>query len=122
MYHLSIHSFKLRLLKIVILWLLPFASLTIRLCLVVIFIVFKAIFYNIESGIYNISGAETLSVKEVVYLLFRLFNKDISDNIFGQTTRIDSSMKILKLDGNKLFQSINYNPKIKISNVYERYE
>ena len=76
---------------------------------------------NIPSGVYNIAGTESLSVKELVTNLFNLFNKDIPESVFGKTKRTDTGMKILQLDGSKLYSAINYNPSLKILDIYDRY-
>ena len=85
-------------------------------------IIFKALDKKLNSGIYNIEGTETLSVKELVFSLHKLFNKQFDSKIFGKVSRADSNMQILKLNGEKLMSEINYIPSIKISDVYEKYK
>ena len=87
----------------------------------VIEIIVKSIYKKIPSGIYNVSGVESLSVKELVINLYKLLGKDITKINFGKSNRSDTEMKILKLNGTKLITSINYRPNIKISDIYERY-
>ncbi len=87
----------------------------------VVDIIFKANFTNVTSGVYNISGAETFSVKQLVSSLFKLFAKQLPDNVFGKTERTDSGMLNLQLNGKKFQQAINYVPGIKLIDVYDRY-
>lgn len=87
----------------------------------VVDIIFKAFTANITSGLYNISGSETLTVKELVSSLFAVFNRLLPDSVFGKTERTDTGMKNLQLNGQKLQQAIGYQPKIKITDVYDRY-
>ena len=87
----------------------------------VVNILFDSIAMNVPSGIYNIEGAEEFSVKGLVSMLFKLNGKQISDAIFGKTERIDVKMKVLRLNGEKLKNCINYTPKTKISEIYHKY-
>ena len=76
---------------------------------------------NISSGVYNVAGTESLSVKELVTNLFNVYNKEIPETVFGRAKRTDTGMKILQLDGSKLYSAIAYHPRIKILDVYDRY-
>tara|TARA_B110000908_G_C10267775_1_gene466254 strand:+ start:263 stop:1153 length:891 start_codon:yes stop_codon:yes gene_type:complete len=76
---------------------------------------------NISSGVYNVAGTESLTVKELVTSLFNLFNKEVPESVFGKAKRTDTGMKILQLGGSKLYNAIDYNPHIKISDVYDKY-
>ena len=76
---------------------------------------------KISSGVYNVAGTESLSVKELVSNIFNVFNKEIPDSVFGKAKRTDTGMKILQIDGSKLYNAIDYNPIIKILDVYDRY-
>lgn len=57
---------------------------------------------NLPSGIYNIEGNQTLTVKEIVHLIHRKFGKEVPDGCFGSAQRSDSGMKYLALDGSLL--------------------
>jgi nucleoside-diphosphate-sugar epimerase len=83
--------------------------------------VFMAIEKDVDQGVYNVSGAETLTVKQIVSKLFALFKIEMPENVFGKVERLDSGMKILQLDGSKLQKAIDYKPSILISNIYEKY-
>ena len=84
-------------------------------------IIMLSINKNISSGVYNVAGTESLSVKELVTNIFNVFNKEIPESVFGKAKRTDTGMKILQLDGSKLYNAIDYNPSIKILDVYDRY-
>lgn len=84
-------------------------------------IIRKAYDYSISSGVYNIPGVETLSVKELVSSLFKIYSREIPDSLFGKVKRVDIGMKILKLDGMKLTKLIDYQPSTKILDVHDRY-
>lgn len=84
-------------------------------------IIMHSINRDISSGVYNVAGTESLTVKELVTNLFNVFNKEIPESVFGKAKRTDTGMKILQLDGSKLYSAIDYNPSIKILDVYDRY-
>jgi nucleoside-diphosphate-sugar epimerase len=85
-------------------------------------IIFKSVTTQLESGLYNISGSEQLTVKEVVNLLFKLKGKQLAESVFGKAERSDTGMKVLLLNGDKLRQKINYIPTTTISKVYGKYK
>lgn len=87
----------------------------------VINIIFDSVNSNLEGGIYNISGVEEFTVKELVKRLYEFKGRKLPENVFGKTERVDSGMKILRLNGEKLLSLISYIPCIKISDVYDRY-
>lgn len=76
---------------------------------------------SIPSGVYNLHGNETLSVKDIVGIIHSAYNKNVPDNCFGNVNRSDSSMKYLALDGQKLYEFIKYTPKSKISDICLKY-
>jgi len=75
----------------------------------------------LPSGIYNIAGNETLTVKELVKMIYSFYNKTFDEKMFGKAQRHDIGMQILKLDDNKLYNNIKYQSKIKIKDVYKQY-
>lgn len=77
---------------------------------------------NMPSGIYNIPGTETISVRELVANLFSYYNLKVPDNAFTHVVRGDASMKYLALNGDKLYSSISYRPVLKLKDIYKRYE
>lgn len=84
-------------------------------------IIMHTINKNISSGVYNVAGTEVLTVKQIVTNLFKVFNRAIPESVFGKAKRTDTGMKILQLDGSKLYNAIDYYPSIKIIDVYGRY-
>lgn len=73
------------------------------------------------SGMYNIEGKETLTVKEIVSEIHRYYGKEVSDRCFGSVQRSDVGMKYLALDGRKLRDAIGFNATIKIMDVINTY-
>ena len=57
---------------------------------------------DIPSGVYNIQGKETMTVKEIVTLIHKVLGKKVPEGCFGSAQRADVSMKYLALDGSKL--------------------
>jgi len=84
-------------------------------------IIFKSYKYKLISGIYNIEGTETLTVKEIVKIIFLKFGLEFPEELFGKTQRSDTGMQNLQLNGSKLYSIIEHNPEIKILDVYDRY-
>lgn len=84
-------------------------------------IIFQSVASDLDSGIYNIEGTETFTVKDIVSSILLKFGLTPSDNMFGKTKREDTRMLNLQLDGSKLANKINYNSSIKISDIYEKY-
>lgn len=76
---------------------------------------------NIPSGIYNIQGKETLTVKEIVALIHHVLGKELPMQCFGSTTRADANMKYLALNGNKLREVTGFEPNITIEEVIKKY-
>lgn len=74
----------------------------------------KAYICNLPSGLYNIEGKETLTVKEIVTEIHHAFGKDVPVGCFGSAERADVGMKYLALDGSKLRTAIGFEPSIKI--------
>ena len=66
---------------------------------------------KLSSGMYNIEGKETLTVKELVALIHQFMGKSVPDGGFGTLQRTDVGMKFLALDGSKLKNLIEYNSK-----------
>jgi len=81
----------------------------------------KAFEKKLPSGMYNIEGKETLTVKEIVKMIHRTFGLEVPDGCFGTEKRTDVGMKYLALDGKKLFDFIGYKTEISISDVLNTY-
>lgn len=76
---------------------------------------------KLPSGMYNIQGKETLTVKEIVELLHKGLGKEVPEGCFGTAQRADVGMKYLALDGKKLYRSIGFTASITISEMIESY-
>jgi nucleoside-diphosphate-sugar epimerase len=76
---------------------------------------------NLSSGMYNIQGAETLTVKEIVTLIHKAMRKEVPSDGFGTAERTDVGMKYLALDGDKLRKDIGFEAKIRIVEVIGNY-
>lgn len=76
---------------------------------------------NLPSGLYNIQGKETMTVKEIVTELHHAMGKVVPDGCFGSVQRADVGMKYLALDGSKLKAATGFEATIKITDVIESY-
>lgn len=76
---------------------------------------------NIPSGIYNIQGKETVTVKEIVTLIHHVLGKDVPDGCFGSVQRADVGMKYLALDGSKLKAATDFEASVKLEDVIKKY-
>lgn len=76
---------------------------------------------KLPSGLYNIEGKETLTVKEIVTELHRAMGKEVADGCFGSVQRADVGMKYLALDGSKLKAATGFEAKIRIIDVIDTY-
>ena len=76
---------------------------------------------DLKSGVYNIEGSETLTVREIVQKVFDSFDRRIPKDCFGSAERSDVGMKYLALDGTKLRNTIGFTASTKIADVIARY-
>ena len=76
---------------------------------------------QLPSGIYNIQGKDTLTVREIVTAIHKHFGKDVPDDCFGSARRADVGMKYLALDGTKLKNAISFEATISLTDVIDRY-
>ena len=79
--------------------------------------------YNkkLPTGMYNIEGKETMTVKEIVTLIHSYMGKSIPSGCFGSVQRSDVGMKYLALSGRLLYDSISFITNITIEDVIEQY-
>lgn len=77
---------------------------------------------NLPSGMYNIEGRETLTVKEIVRDIHRYYGKEVPEGCFGNVQRSDVGMKYLALNGKILREAIGFNATIKITDVIDTYK
>lgn len=76
---------------------------------------------SLPSGIYNIAGRETLSVRQIVKKIHKCFNKDVPEGCFGNVERTDVGMKYLMLSGNKLQTFMDMDSFSSISQIIKSY-
>lgn len=76
---------------------------------------------KLPSGMYNIEGKETLTVKEIVKLIHCELGREIPDGCFGTEKRADVGMKYLALSGNKLDKAIGFDSQISLEEILHRY-
>lgn len=76
---------------------------------------------KLPSGMYNIEGKETLTVKEIVELIHREMGKQVPEGCFGTVQRTDVGMKYLALNGYKLKKEIDFEAKIDIIDIIRLY-
>lgn len=76
---------------------------------------------NLPSGVYNVQGKETLTVKEIVTEIHHLMGKKVPHGCFGSVKRADVGMKYLALDGRRLKEFIGFEANIRIADVIDTY-
>lgn len=76
---------------------------------------------EIPSGIYNIQGKETVTVKEIVTLIHHVLGKDVPDGCFGSAQRADIGMKYLALDGGKLKKATGFEANVRLEDIIKKY-
>lgn len=76
---------------------------------------------KLPSGMYNIEGKETLTVREIVELIHHELGREVPDGCFGTIQRNDVGMKFLALDGTKLYKASRFKAKINISDTLFAY-
>lgn len=80
-----------------------------------------AISHHLESGLYNIEGKETLTVKDIVRLIHAYFCKEMQEGYFGTAERTDVAMKYLSLNGSQLYKATGFKAEISILDVISKY-
>lgn len=76
---------------------------------------------RLPSGMYNIQGKETLTVKDIVTLIHKALGKEVPNDCFGTAQRTDVGMKHLALDGEKLRRATGFEAQIKIEDTIQKY-
>ena len=69
---------------------------------------------KLPSGMYNIEGKETMTVKQIVGLIHGAMGKEVPEGCFGSVQRSDVGMKYLALDGKQLDRAIGFEAKTSI--------
>lgn len=76
---------------------------------------------GLPSGVYNIQGKETLTVKEIVTKIHHAMGKEVPEGCFGSVRRADVGMKYLALDGAKLRKATGFTASTNIVDIIETY-
>ena len=76
---------------------------------------------HLPSGMYNIQGKETLTVKEIVTLIHNAMGREVPSVCFGTAERTDVGMKYLALNGDRLRKDIGFEANIKIEEIIGNY-
>lgn len=76
---------------------------------------------KLPSGLYNIQGKDTLTVREIVTAIHHFFGKEVPEGCFGSAQRVDAGMKHLALDGTKLRKAIGFEATTSLTDVINRY-
>lgn len=76
---------------------------------------------KLPSGLYNIQGMETLTVRDVVTIIHHFFGEEVHEDSFGVAERADVGMKFLALDGSKLKQAIGFEPLVRLVDIINKY-
>lgn len=76
---------------------------------------------DLPSGLYNIEGKETLTVKEIVSMIHHAMGKEVPEECFGSLQRADVGMKYLALDGKRLQEVVGFEATIKIIDIIKMY-
>lgn len=76
---------------------------------------------SLPSGVYNIQGSETLSVKEIVTKIHHAMGKEVPAGCFGSVQRADAGMKYLALNGTKLKNAIGFEAEKRIEESLKDY-
>lgn len=76
---------------------------------------------SLASGVYNIEGKETLTVREIVTLIHNSLGVKVPDGCFGSVQRVDVGMKYLALDGTKLYEAIGFKAERTIAESISEY-
>ena len=76
---------------------------------------------KLASGLYNIEGSETLTVKEIVTKIHHAMGREVPEGCFGSVLRADAGMKYLALDGTKLKDAIGFEAEKRIEESLKDY-
>lgn len=77
---------------------------------------------KLKSGIYNVEGTQTLSVRDIVDMIHSVMGAKLPEGCFGSANRDDVGMKYLALDGTKLKEAIGFEPVVVLRDVISKYE
>jgi nucleoside-diphosphate-sugar epimerase len=66
------------------------------------------------SGVYNVATSYIYSIRDLIKCIGSVLSTEIDDNCFGQKQTRDTSLKVLKLNGEKLF-ALGFSPETDIT-------
>ncbi|MBO0357378.1 NAD(P)-dependent oxidoreductase [Hymenobacter sp. BT186] len=76
---------------------------------------------NPPYGIYNVTAAETLAIKDLVKAMFSLFGQDPKGSLGARNSR-DESMQVLQLESTKIGRAIpSWSPRIRLQEGLQEY-
>ena len=84
-------------------------------------LLFLSVDKNLPSGVYNVPGKETLTVREIVTLIHLYFERDVPENCFGAEQRDDVGMSYLALNCEKLTKLTGFSPSTCLKDVIKLY-
>ncbi|MDD4690522.1 MAG: NAD-dependent epimerase/dehydratase family protein [Eubacteriales bacterium] len=84
-------------------------------------IIDECVINNVPSGVYNLEGNETLTIKEIVNLIHATFGKVVPEGCFGTAQRTDVGMRYLALDGAKLRSFLCFSISSDIASISKLY-
>lgn len=80
----------------------------------------KAVLANIPRGLYCIGGGEYLSIRNLIERLFKIYGVPCKAEYFGQSVRRDGDIRCLRLNGEKLYDALGYQPDKCIEDIFKR--
>ena len=80
----------------------------------------NAIIAKIPSGLYCVGGGEYLSIRSLIERLFKIYDVPCKDEYFGQSVRRDGDIRSLRLNGEKLYKALGYQPDKTIEDIFKR--
>lgn len=78
----------------------------------------RSLILHIPSGIYCIGGGEYLSIRNLIERLFALYKVPCKDEFFGKSVRRDGDIRSLRIEGDKLYRALGYQPDKTIEDIF----
>ncbi|MBF4470267.1 NAD-dependent epimerase/dehydratase family protein [Flavobacterium sp. HJJ] len=76
-----------------------------------------------KEGVFNISGTETFSVRQIIEMIYKFYGLEISEELFGKAERADVGMLNLQLDDSelkKILREVKYTRFIDSLKIYDK--
>lgn len=77
---------------------------------------------RLASGIYNVEGNETVTVKDIVEMIHGEYCREVPAGCFGTVERADTGMNYLALDGTRLRNLTGFQATITIKDAIRNYD